>query len=370
MAERLRGCEKERAENVMIVDMMRNDLGRIAEGGSVRVDTLFEVERYPTVLQMTSTVSCRTGVGLSAIFEALFPCASVTGAPKHQTMHLIERLEKNPRGLYTGAIGHIAPRRRAVFSVAIRTAVIDKNTGRASYGTGGGIVADSRTDAEYEECLLKTRVLRGRPPAFRLVETMRWTPLEGFFLLDFHLQRLLGSAAYFGVPCAEGAVRDHLAVVAASQRSPVRVRLLVDQEGGITHESGAMPVSSRPVVLGMAQRPVDTADPFLFHKTTNRTVYDRALDGLRDVQDAVLWNDRGAVTETTIGNIVVELDGRLCTPAISCGLLAGVFRRHLLDKGRIFEAIISCSDLSRAGKIFRINAVRGWEACRLAKRSS
>ena len=199
--------EKNRAENVMIVDMIRNDMGRIAEVGSVRVPALFEVERYPTVLQMTSTVTSRTNASVADVFKALFPCASITGAPKVSAMGIIADLEPAARGVYTGAIGYLAPGGRAQFNVAIRTVVVDRQTGRATYGVGSGVVWDSDADEEYDECLLKARVLGVQRPDFELLETMLWRPETGVFLLDRHLERLAGSAEYFGMAVDLGEYR-------------------------------------------------------------------------------------------------------------------------------------------------------------------
>ena len=209
-AERLHHSVKNRAENVMIVDMVRNDMARVAEIGSVRVLRLFEIERYPTVLQMTSTVECRTRASLPEIFTALFPCASVTGAPKIRTMQIIRDLEPGPRGVYTGAIGFVAPGRRARFNVAIRTVVVDTVAGEAEYGTGSGIVWESDSAEEYQECRLKARILTVMPRAFDLLESLLWTPESGCFLLERHLDRLRDSAEYFDFPFDERKIRTQL----------------------------------------------------------------------------------------------------------------------------------------------------------------
>ncbi len=193
----LHHSEKNRAENVMIVDMIRNDLGRIAAIGSIHVPRLFDIERYPTVLQMTSTVNAETEAGFPEIMAALFPCASITGAPKVRTMQIIAALEGTPRGLYTGCIGYLAPGRQAQFNVAIRTVTIDRLSSQAEYGVGGGIVWDSEGEDEYQECKIKARVLAQAPPAFDLLETMLWEPESGYFLLQEHLSRLAASAEYF-----------------------------------------------------------------------------------------------------------------------------------------------------------------------------
>ena len=361
----LRNSAKNRAENVMIVDMIRNDFGRIARTGSVRVPALFTVERYPTLLQMTSTVTAETDAPLGDILAATFPCASITGAPKVSAMRIINELEPKSRGVYTGAIGFIAPGRRAQFSVAIRTAVIDRQRGRAAYGVGSGVVWDSDARAEYEECLLKARVLYARPESmadFRLLESLRWTRDEGYFLLDRHLQRLVESAEYFGIQFDASAVERALAKAVATLSTPSKVRLLLDRRGQI--ESTAVPLESTalPAIMrvGLARRPVFSADVWLYHKTTRREVYDAARASRPDCDDVILWNERGELTETTIANLVLEIDGRRYTPPVSSGLLPGTMRAYLLEIGEIAECVLSLADLSRASGIWLVNSVRGW----------
>jgi para-aminobenzoate synthetase / 4-amino-4-deoxychorismate lyase len=357
-AEWLRGSEKNRAENLMIVDMVRNDLGRVASVGSVLTRSLFDVERYPTLLQMTSSVEARSAAPLAAIVAALFPCASVTGAPKHRTMELIADLEPEPRGLYTGAVGFLSPGRRASFAVAIRTVVVDREAGDARYGVGSGIVADSVAEEEYAECLLKARVLSERP--FRLLETLRYTPDEGYWLLEEHLARLAASARHFGadsriVERSRAALRD----AASAFRAPRRVRLLVDLDGRPEVESTALP-EAQAVRLALAPRPVDRDLPWLYHKTTRREAYDEVRRAAPEADDVVLWNDRGEVTETTTANVVVDLPEGPCTPPVECGLLPGTFRARLIAEGAIRERVLRLEDLGR-GRIRLVNAVRGWQ---------
>ena len=209
-AAALQRSEKDRAENLMIVDMVRNDFGRVARPGTVSVPRLFDVERYPTVWQMTSTVAAETEASLVDIFRALFPPASITGAPKRRTMQIIDELESTPRRVYCGAMGWIEPGRRASFNVAIRTPLVHRPTGAAEYGVGGGIVWDSDPDAEAHECRVKTRVLHHRPPSFELLETLRWSPAGGYDLEDLHLQRLANSARYFEFAMDDAKVRAQL----------------------------------------------------------------------------------------------------------------------------------------------------------------
>jgi para-aminobenzoate synthetase / 4-amino-4-deoxychorismate lyase len=360
----LRQSEKNRAENVMIVDMIRNDFGRIATTGSVRVPDLFTVERYPTLLQMTSTVTARSDAPIPDILAAMFPCASITGAPKMRTMALLRDLEKEPRGVYTGAIGFIAPGRRAQFNVAIRTVVIEREAGEATYGVGSGVVWDSDAPAEYAECLLKARVLEEDSQSrheFQLLETIRWTPHEGFFLLDLHLQRLSDSAEYFDYVYDEGVIRQLLEQMAGSFSSATKVRLLLNRDGQITLESVPIDLAPQrsPIRVGLAARPVSSTDVWLYHKTTRREVYDQARAARPDCEEVILWNERGELTEATTANIILELDGRKVTPPISSGLLAGTYRAHLVGEGDVLERVIRLEEQAKATGLWLINSVRG-----------
>ena len=404
-SQALCASEKDRAENIMIVDMIRNDIGRIATPGSVETVSQFDVEKYPTVWQMTSTVrgrinhedtkntkdldkgnlrtSCLRGE-LVRVMNALFPCASITGAPKAKTMEIIRALETSPRKVYTGSIGFMTPQGEACFNVAIRTALIDKACGALEYGVGGGIVWDSDAEAEYEETLTKAKVLTQPRPDFQLLETMLWEPENGFFLLHEHLQRLGKSAAYFDVPLEVFEIQHELERVVAeldgvqeyedaggppavqggkAGRMPaVRIRLLVSRDGAFEVQAIPMQrdgdVASTTVVL--AEEPVNSQDIFLFHKTTHRKVYEQAKEDAPDCDDVILWNKRGEVTESTIANVVIRRDGRLITPPVDCGLLAGTFRDHLLKTGEIEEAVISVDELQAANEIYLINSVRRW----------
>lgn len=360
-AAQLHVSTKERAENVMIVDMMRNDLGRIADVGTVEVPDLFALEAYPNVWQMTSTVRARSGARLDEIAAALFPSASVTGAPKVRTMQIIRSLEPDARGIYTGAIGYVAPDGRAQFNVAIRTAVIDLRAGRLDFGVGSGIVWDSDLDQEYDECLLKGSVLGQRPEPFELLETMRWTSGEGFYLLERHLDRLQDSARYFGFACSRDRVRqalDECHKAASPSGSPLRVRLLLAEDGSVRVERAPLAPREGSVRLRLAAQAIDPSDRFLFHKTTNRGTYDQAR--LPDCDDVILWNPKGEITESTIANLVIEIDGRRVTPPVECGLLAGTLRAELLSRGEILEARVTVDELRKATRLWLINSVRGW----------
>ncbi len=359
VAEALAASPKDSAENIMIVDMIRNDLGRVAKPGSVEVRSLLDVECYPSVFQLTSTVEAETAASVAEIFRALFPCASITGAPKRRTMELIADFEQRPRGLYTGAIGWIAPERRARFSVAIRTAVIDRAASTLKFGTGGGIVWDSRPAAEYQECLDKTVVLTHEPRSFSLVETMRWEPERGYRRLDRHLDRLRDSAGYFDIPLDVAGVTSVLHEASGTWKGPQRVRLTIDLAG--TPALEASDFSPRPVPwsLALAGSPVDRGSRWLYHKTTRRETYTAAAAEHPDADDVVLWNDDSELTETTVGNLFLELEDGLWTPPVECGLLAGTMRAQLLDNGTAQERVLGVADLARARAIWVTNSVQG-----------
>jgi len=356
--------EKNRAENVMIVDMIRNDLGRLACPGSVIVPRLYEIEKYPTVWQMTSTVEARTAADFPEILRALFPCASITGAPKVKTMEIIASLETTPRSIYTGAIGFFGPGRLARFNVAIRTTLIDTQKGWAEYGVGGGIVWDSTAREEYEECLDKARIVLNPLPfrPFQLLETLLWTRDEGYFLQERHLERLRASALYFDYPYDEQRIRKALAeAVHRLSAGSYRVRLLLAKEGTVECSAVLLdPPSKVPLKLRLAREPVDSRDPFLFHKTTRRDLYERAKAAFPKADDILLYNEAGKITESCIANVVVLRRGRLVTPPLHCGLLDGVFRRELLERDEISEEVVDFTTLEEAEKIFLINSVRKW----------
>ena len=363
--------EKNRAENVMIVDMIRNDMGRVAEVGSVRVPQLFEVERYPTLLQMTSTVEAQTDVPLSQILANMFPCASITGAPKVRTMEIIKELEPQPRGVYTGSIGFLAPDGMAQFNVAIRTVLVDREQETATYGVGSGIVWDSDAADEYEECKVKSKVLTEKRPSFQLIETMLWQPEGGLFLLDEHLARLRNSAEYFRIEWVETAVLTELDALSQTLTEPVKVRLLLGQDGIFTLQTVPLSIGARPnpVRVGLAQEPVDSQTIWLYHKTTRRDLYNAARASRPDCDDVILHNERGELTEASSSNIALLLDGELVTPPIESGLLGGTFRSYLLKNPEgwqnpgglpLREKVITGADLARAEGIYLFNSVRGW----------
>ena len=363
LAEELRNSAKDRAENVMVTDLLRNDLGRISDVGSVQVSALWETERYPTVWQLTSTVASRLkeGVGLADVFAALFPCGSITGAPKIRTMQIIAELERDPRGIYTGCMGYWSPGEDACFNVAIRTAHLDTKKGLLEYGVGSGVTWASSAAAEYAECLVKAQVMHVRRPVFHLLETMLCE--EGqYFLLDRHMQRLADSAAFWGFSCDI----DHVEQLLVKKsnclgENDFRVRVLLDDSGAVKFEYHPLTPHKRLKVT-LATEKVDSADPFLYHKTTHRAVYEQHLAARADCDDVVLHNERGELTECCIGNLVLEMDGERYTPPIESGLLAGTFRAELLARGEIRERVIKRDELARADAHYLINSVRRWVA--------
>ena len=365
MREELLHSVKNRAENVMITDMVRNDVGRIAKPGSVSAPALFDVEKLQTVWQMTSTVSAITSAPVSEIFKALFPCASVTGAPKVASMGIIAELEETPRGIYTGAIGFIGPDRQARFGVAIRTALVDRKTNEAVYGIGGGIVWDSDPGDEYRECLSKARILSAphvESRGFELLETMLWTPEDGFLLLDSHLNRMQSSAAYFDFDCEPTLIKVALTQFARRlPRQRHRIRLLLRRDGQFEVSESLLPsaAANLPAKVVLASEPIDKNDPFIYHKTTHRNVYEQALRNANGADDVLLWNEDGYITETTIANIIVRIDGEPCTPPIECGLLGGTYREKMLRDGHTRERKIKVEELTPGTEIVLINSVRG-----------
>ena len=368
LGEWLQGDVKSRAENLMIVDLLRNDLGRVAEIGSVEVTDLFTVESYPTLHQMTSgiTARLRADVGLAEIAHGLFPCGSITGAPKVRAMEIIRELEPAARGVYTGAIGMLAPGGDALFNVAIRTVFLD-GRGGGQLGVGSGIVQDSDLLVEWEECLLKARFLTDEREPFQLIETLRWDEGRGYYLLDRHLDRLSRSAAYFGYPCDVEAVRAQLSRAAAGFTTvAMRVRLLLDEDGRMTLDSRPMdwPRADQALTFVISALRVDSSDPFVYHKTTRRDLFDREFERHRKAtgcDEVVFLNERGEVTEGSRTNLFVERRGVLLTPPVRCGLLAGTLRQDIIEESSLTveERVLTLADLEAAERIYLGNSVRG-----------
>ena len=363
-AARLQADEKNRSEHVMIVDLLRNDLGRICAPGSIQVQEMFAVERYATLLQMTSTITgkLRADLSYAEIFSSLFPSGSITGAPKIRTMQIIGELERRPRGVYTGAIGHIAPGGRAAFNVAIRTLVLEES-GAAQMGVGGGIVADSNAAGEYQECLLKAAFLTRNRPEFSLIETMLWQQGE-LRWLEMHMDRLAASADYFAFDLDRAAVARQLHAHCASLpgEGPHRVRLLLNETGEASITSAPLePETWRGRVRISAER-TDSQNVFLRHKTTQRALYERELANARaDGWDEVIFlNERGEATEGAISNLFLEREGRWLTPPLACGVLPGVLRRHILaTRPDAEEHVLTLKDLRNADALYLGSALRG-----------
>ncbi len=368
---RLRASPKERAENVMIVDLVRNDLARIAVTGSVTVPRLLHAERFETVHQLTSDVTARLrpDVGLTGIFRALFPCGSVTGAPKARTMELIRTVEDAPRGVYCGAIGVVAPPGapfRARFSVAIRTVLLDREQGSATYGTGGGITWGSRPAAEYAELLAKARVLDTRPREFHLLETMRHEAGR-LRSLDAHVARVAASADYFGFRFDAAAVR---AVLAArlTDAGDARVRLRCYRDGTVGVDVEELPApATGPVRLAIDPVPIDATACWPHHKTSLREPYTSRLARHPAADDVVLVNERGEVTESCTANLAARLGGQWWTTPLESGCLPGIERARLVDDGVLRERILGPADLHRAEDLALVNALRGWRPATLAR---
>ncbi|MFN4114144.1 MAG: aminodeoxychorismate synthase component I [Sphingomonadaceae bacterium] len=376
LAAELGASVKDRAENLMIVDLLRNDLSRVAEPGSVKVDAPFAVESYPTVHQMVSTVRATLahGTGTLDLVRAIFPCGSITGAPKIRAMELIAEVERDARGPYCGAIGRIGAGGDAAFNVAIRTlrlSPVENGHGRAVLGVGSAVVADSEAEAEWRECLVKGGFARAsspesRAPAFDLIETMRFDPDNGIALLELHLERIRSSAAALGFAFDRHAVRNQIQALCFALEAPARVRLLAGRSGAIALEAGAIPAPLPDPALCIAlPLPVDPGDWRLRHKTSDRGFYADALGAAHaaGAAEALLVHPCGQVSEGSFTNIFVERDGTLLTPPAALGLLPGVLRRSLIDSGAASEAVLTLADLEHGFLIG--NALRGLIPARL-----
>jgi len=367
-ADWLQNDSKSRAENLMIVDLLRNDLSRIAKIGSVQVPELFAVETYRTLLQMTSRVTARLkpDIGFADILASLFPCGSVTGAPKVRAMEIVNELEQEARGVYTGAVGMVGPGGDLQFNVAIRTLYLPHD-GTAEMGIGSGLVFDSVGPAEYEECLLKANFLTQEEAPFHLLETMLWEPGTGYKLLSRHLERLKISADYFQYRCDEELISEALrATVRNLPPCPHRIRLLLDPAGvpNITATAladGATPPAYRYVLSDLR---MNSANRFLYHKTTNRAFYEDELARLNaetGCDEVIFLNERGEVTEGSRHNVFVRHGDQLLTPPIFAGVLPGTLRQELIEAGDppVVERTLTLEDLANADEVYLGNSVRG-----------
>ncbi len=359
--KRLANSEKDRAENIMIVDMVRNDLGRIALTDTIKVKSLYDVERYRTALQMTSTVSAQTEATISQILSALFPCASITGAPKVQTMKIIAEMETSARRIYTGSAGFVMPGRKAQFNVLIRTVLVEHKNSYAEYGVGGGIMWESDPQAEFDESQTKAKVLTESNRQFSLLESILWTREEGYFLLDYHLKRMGESAVFFDFPFeSEKIIQALQRMTRKFGNHPYKVRILLEADGKIKVEYSIIDNSENtpPLRLAFAAYRVDSANPMLFHKTTYRKIYQEARHSQAEGDDVILINENGEITETCVYNILLRIGEDYITPAAKCGLLPGSYRAWLLDNGLAREEIVKPRDLKSCDDIFVINSVR------------
>jgi para-aminobenzoate synthetase/4-amino-4-deoxychorismate lyase len=355
----LRLSVKERAENVMIVDMLRNDLSKVAARGSVSVADLFSIETFPNVHQMTSMVCAKSDRSTGEIFAALFPSASITGAPKVAAMKSIANKERSPRQVYCGAIGFIA-RERELFNVAIRTALLDKHNNCLQYSVGSGIVWDSEPALEFEECWQKASVVLSASAAFELFETLLWDPTVGFTYLAEHLNRLKRSANFFGWQCTLSQVAESLKIF--SQGAPTtshRVRVFLNSRGQCRIDASDLVSLPSAYRISLACDPIDSGDISLCHKTTSRKAYDNAVARDPTAHDVLLWNERGEITESRIANIAIRSRGEMFTPPVSSGLLPGVYRAQLIKEGVLKERVLVLKDIELADEVFLLNSVRG-----------
>lgn len=375
--EHLYNCPKNRSENIMILDLLRSDLGRVSKTGTVKTIKLFEIEKYESLFQMTSTAKAETkqSVALLDLFEAMFPSGSVTGAPKIRTMQIINDIEKVPRGIYAGSIGFITPEKNCVFNVAIRTLLLDPSSGKGEMGIGSGIVYDSNPKKEYEECLLKAKFLTDKHENFRLIETILWEPVHGYALIKLHMQRLSESAAYFNYRYDKNYIIKLLNNVSKNfnKNQKHRVRLLLNKDGSLDINYSMLDQESVGRTIAISSIKTNSADKWLYHKTTNRRLYDSEYDRYKKLGffDVIFKNKKGQITEGAISNIFIRKNDIFYTPPLECGVLSGVYRRHLLSERKysIKEKILYYEDILNADSIVVTNAIRGMvDVCFHAKK--
>lgn len=362
----LRDDPKNRAENIMIVDLLRNDLGKISSTSSVKTTRLFDIEIYKTLLQMTSTIESRLKKDLTLydLFASLHPSGSVTGAPKIRTMEIIKQLEPQERKIYTGSIGYIAGQETSVFNVAIRTILLKGSKGEM--GIGGGITYSSDPESEWEECKLKAKFLTQRP--FQLIETMRASKKEGIFLFDLHLKRLRESAMFFDFAFDAEKIKSLLKqkMLTLFEKKIYKLRLLLKASGAISLKAAIIdspPRTGKTLKICVSPHKLDPGNIYLYHKTTRRPLYNRELKRCKNqgFYDIVFLNKNDELCEGAISNIFIRKNGIYYTPPVSCGLLRGVFREYFINKNRekVREKIIKTQDLLKADSIYCVNSVRG-----------
>ena len=366
----LEASEKDRAENRMIVDLLRNDIGKIAREGSVKVRSFFDIETYESILQATSTITAelRNPPSLVDLFQALFPSGSITGAPKRETMRIIHEVEGKPRGPYTGTIGYASPHGDMAWNVAIRTLLADQRTGVFQLNVGSGVTIASDPVKEYQECLQKALFVTREPSDFKLFETILWVPGRGYAHLRSHLSRMRSSAEYFGWKYSGESVTGYLERTVSAQLSreeqiPHRIRIMYDRKGTCAHTIAKLEPLPEPVLVGFSKRTLSSADRFQYHKTTRRQTYDIVLEeaAARGWFDAIVLNERGEVAEGARSNVFIERDGVLMTPPVTAGILPGTERARILSsRGRkAVERTLFRSDILEAKRVYLSNALRG-----------
>lgn len=363
----LNNSMKNKIENELIVDLLLEDIKKIAVKNTIQTPKLYEVEKYPTVYQMTSTITANVSpvTNFIDIFTALFPCGSITGVPKQEAMDIIKQLETTPREVYCGAIGYITPEKKAIFNVPIRTVAINNLNKVAHYGVGGAITKDSTKEEEYDEVLIKAKLLFEKQKEFKLLETIGLFSGE-YFLLDDHLKRLEQSAAYFNFNIDLKKIKKKLMKVAKQHnKKEWIVRLLVNKNGSYTAQQQKITTTKNKQLVTLAKQPIKKENPFLYHKTTNREIYDVHYE--ENMYDVLLWNENKEVTEFTTGNIVVKLNRELYTPPIHTGLLGGTFRSYLLRNKKVKERVIKVNDLNKCDEIWFVNSVRKWVQVKISK---
>lgn len=355
----LQSSTKNKQENNLITELMKQELKQIADETSIKVIDQYKVAKYPTVYQMTSTVIGERLPNQSVIniMKALFPCGSISGVPKTESIKMINQLESNPREVYCGAIGYITPDEEAIFNVPIRTVMIDEKKKQAMYGAGGAITIHSNVDEEYEEMVTKTKILHWEKQPFQLLETFGLYD-GNYIVFDEHLQRLIHSAAYFDFPLHIAHIKEKLLQIASIyQTGAWRVRLTVSETGNEQIEVIELQKTNNRIVK-LAKTPIVKNNPFLYHKTTNRSLYEQHTED--EVFDVLLWNEQNEITEFTIGNVVVELHGELFTPPVESGLLPGTFRAKLLREEKVKQRKLMKTDLHKCSRIWLVNSVRQW----------
>lgn len=367
----LKKSTKNRSENVMIVDLLRNDLGRISEIGSVKTKELFKVERYETLLQMISIIksTLRKDVLFSDIFKNIFPSGSVTGAPKVRTMQIIKQLEREPRLVYTGNIGYVSPKRESVFNVAIRTLIINKRENKGEMGIGSGVVYDSDPKSEYAECLLKSKFLTSKNINFQLIETILYRPQKGYFLLGLHLKRLKNSSKYFDFCYNERKIKNKLREISKTFKNDklYRIRLLLSKDGNIktAHIIIKERESKRPLKVKFSNKRTSSDNIFLYHKTTNRNFYNEQYKRCKkdNLYELIFRNEKNEVTEGATSNIIVKKGKFYYTPPVDCGLLNGVYRQYLMSRKDfpLKEKVLYESDIIETDRVYMCNSVRGMQ---------